>query len=116
MKRRDPIVSILLTIVTCGIYGLIWFISMTNDSNELGDDPNATSGGMALLLGIVTCGIYMIYWNYKMGKKIYGIQLKNNVPATDNSILFLLLSIFGLSIINYYLIQTELNKFIPEGV
>lgn len=114
MKRRDPVVAIILSIVTCGIYALYWFVCMTNDSNELADDPNATSGGMALLLGIVTCGIYLIYWNYKMGKKMYEIQLKNNVPATDNSILYLILSIFGLSIVNYFLIQSEINKFIAE--
>ena len=116
MQRRDPVIAIILSIVTCGIYGIYWFISMTNESNQLLNEPNQTSGGKAFLFGLITCGIYLFYWNYKMCKKVYAIQLKNNVQATDNSILYLILSLVGLSIINYFLIQTELNKFMPEGV
>lgn len=117
MKKRDPIVSIILSIVTCGIYGIYWFICINNDSNTLAEDHDSPSGGIAFLLSLITCGIYLFIWNYKMGKKVYAIQLKNNVDATDNSILFLILSLCGLSIVNYFLIQTELNKFIiEEGV
>ena len=115
MKRRDPVVAILLSLVTCGIYGIIWFISLNDDAKQLANDNEAPSGGIAILLGLVTCGIYLIYWNYKMGKRVYEIQLKNNVPATDNSILYLVLSLFGLSIVNYILIQIELNKFLSEA-
>ena len=32
MQRRDPIISLILTIVTCGIYGLYWVYKMTNES------------------------------------------------------------------------------------
>ena len=115
MKKRDVVVSIILSVVTCGIYGIIWFISLNDDAKQLAEDHDAPSGGIAFLLGLVTCGIYMIYWNYKMGKRVYEIQLKNNVPATDNSVLYLVLALFGLSIVNYVLIQNELNKFLPEA-
>lgn len=112
MKRRDIVLSIVLTIVTCGIYGMYWFVCLTNDANRAADEPQGTSGGMALLLTIVTCGIYGIYWNYKMGKKLYVVQIKRNVPnPNDNSVLFLILALVGLSIVNFCLIQDELNKY-----
>jgi len=114
MKERNVVLAIVLTIVTCGIYGLYWIYSMNNEANQLADEPNSTSGGLVILLSIITCGIYMIYWNYKMGKKVYAIQLKNNFPASDNSVLFLVLALVGLSIVNFVLIQLELNKAITR--
>ena len=116
MKKRDLVVSIILSIVTCGIYAFFWIAQMTNDANKLSGRENEASGGLVVLLGIITCGIYFWYWNYQMGKKVYEIQLKNNMPATDNSLLFLLLAVFGFSIVNWALIQNELNKFAVEGV
>lgn len=110
IAKRDIAVAVILSIVTCGIYGLYWFVVMTDESNRVSGD-NTTSGGIALLLTIVTCGIYGIYWNYKMGKKMYEAGQNYNKDISDNSILYLLLSIFGFSIVNYCLIQSDLNKF-----
>lgn len=33
MTHRSIGLSIVLTIITCGIYGIYWFITLTNDSN-----------------------------------------------------------------------------------
>ena len=109
MKQRNIVVAIILSVVTMGIYGIYWFVKMTDETNQMVDQP-AASGVMAFLFSILTCGIYTFYWNYKMGKKVYEIQLKNNQPASDNSILYLVLSLVGLSIVNWCLIQSELNK------
>ena len=57
------------------------------------------------------CGIYMIYWNYKMGQKIYEAGQRYNKSISDNSVLYLVLSLFGLQIVNYALMQSDLNKF-----
>ena len=64
-----------------------------------------------LLLSIFTCGIYAIYWNYKMGKMIYMAGSKRNVSVSDNSIVYLILAIFGFGIVSYCLMQSDLNKF-----
>lgn len=111
MKQRNIVVALILSFVTCGIYGIYWFVKMTDESNELLGDPTQTSGGVAFLLSLVTCGIYAIYWYYKMGKKMYEVHLKNNQPATDNSILYLILALIGLGIVNYCLIQSEINRY-----
>lgn len=110
ITKREIALCIVLSIITCGIYGLVWFVLMTNESNNLVEEKTA-NGVLALLYTILTCGIYSIYWNYKMGKKMYEAGLKSNKNIDDNSILYLILSLFGLSIINYCLIQNDLNKF-----
>ncbi|MCR5297346.1 MAG: DUF4234 domain-containing protein, partial [Clostridiales bacterium] len=33
MKNRNIVVCIILSIVTLGIYGIYWFIKMTDESN-----------------------------------------------------------------------------------
>ena len=47
-----------------------------------------------------------------MGKRCYEIQIKKGQAGTDNSVLYLILVLVGLSIVNYCLIQDELNKYI----
>lgn len=110
LPERNIVVCILLSLITCGIYGIYWFIVMTDESNMVSDEQTA-SGGMAFLFTIITCGIYFYYWNYKMGQKLHQAGQKYNKPIGDNSIVYLLLSIFGLSIVNYCIIQSDLNRF-----
>ncbi len=110
LVTRNIGVAIILSIVTCGIYGIYWFIMMTDESNMLSDEQTA-SGGLAFLYSLLTCGIYSIYWSYKMGQKMADAGRKYNLPISDNSTLYLVLSIFGLSIVNYCLIQNDLNRF-----
>ena len=113
ITKRDIALAIVLSIITCGIYGIYWFVVMTNESNEVSGDTGA-SGGLAVVYSIITCGIYSFYWNYKMGQKMYNAGKKYNKDIQDNSVLYLVLSLFGLSIVNYCLIQNDLNKFANE--
>ena len=110
IQKREIAIAIILSLVTCGIYGLYWFACMTNDANKVSGE-DSPSGGMAVLLSIVTCGLYSLYWVYKMGKKLNAAGTRHGRSVEDNSVLYLVLSIFGLSIVSWCLIQNELNKF-----
>lgn len=114
MKQRNVAVAILLSIVTCGIYGIYWFVCLNDDANVLSDRPGDTSGGVAFLLTLVTCGIYSFYWAYKMGEKLNAAKALRGMQGDPNaSILYLLLSIFGLSIVAWALMQNDINTMIP---
>lgn len=110
IQERNIAICILLSIVTCGIYGLYWYFCIINDLNTASQKPEDTSPGMVLLLSIITCGIYGWIWLYKAGEKVDSIKQFNGEPASNSSLLYILLAIFGLSIVDYCLIQTELNK------
>ena len=114
IKERNIVVCILLSLLTCGIYGIYWFITLTDDASRANSDPNFT-GVKALLFTIITCGIYGIYWNYKIGKEMYEANQKHGITSSDNSVLYLLLSIIGLAIINYCLVQNELNTLARQN-
>jgi len=109
VERKNIAMMVILSLITCGIYGIYWFITMTNDVARVNQNPNL-SGGKALVFTILTCGIYGIYWNYAMGKNLYEAGLKSGKQVPDNSILFIVLALVGLGIVNYCLIQNELNN------
>ena len=111
IQKRNIVTCILLSLVTCGIYGIVWFINMTDDVAYLSEDPEM-SGGKAFLFTLITCGIYSFFWAYKMGKNVYRAQLKRNITASDNSVLYVILQVFGLGIVNYCLMQNDINNMI----
>lgn len=109
MKQpRSVGMCIVLSIVTCGIYGLYWLYCIHEDVQTICGRPMSVSGGMVIVLSIITCGIYSFYWSYKMGQFLD--NAKGN-PNGNSSILYMILSIFGLSIVAWALMQSELNHF-----
>lgn len=115
IQKKDLVVAIILSIVTCGIYGIYWFITMTDDVKTVSGDTQLSSGGMAFLWTLLTCGIYGIYWAYKMGELMKVAYEKNGMPVKDNSILYLILEFFGLGIVVYALVQSDLNIIADKG-
>lgn len=109
-EEKNLVMNIILSLVTCGLYGLYWFVTLTEDAKEFSKDEQMQSGGLALVLTIVTCGIYGFYWAYKMGKMIEQGQKNYGLNAKDNSILYIVLQLFGLGIVGYCLMQNDLNE------
>ncbi|MBD8959995.1 MAG: DUF4234 domain-containing protein [Clostridiales bacterium] len=110
-KNRSIGVCILLSIVTCGIYGIIWLVQMVDELNAAAGETNATSGIMVFLLSLVTCNIYSWYWFYKAGELVNRASGAHGGTQDQNrGILYLILSIIGFNIISMALIQDELNK------
>ena len=107
IQRRSIAMCIILSLVTCGIYGIYWFVVLTDDANTL---LNNTSGGVAFLLSLVTCGIYGLYWAYKQGEKIDEAKTARGIMSSNSGIIYLLLTIFGFGIIAEALMQNELNS------
>lgn len=113
IKQRDIAISIILSFVTCGLYGIYWFVVVTDDIANVSGDYSIT-GMKAFLLILITCGIYSFYWAYKMGQQIDDIKRKQGMQTggTETAIIYLILQIFGLQIVNLILMQSELNRTI----
>ena len=74
-----------------------------------------TSGGIiCLLLTIVTCGIYGLYWLYRAGDELDRQRAEQGQLPGHLGILYLLLSLFGFTIVSYALLQSELNGYAAE--
>ena len=110
VKERSIGAVIILSLITCGIYNIYWMYSITEEVSYLIDDSTFT-GGKVILFSIITCGIYTFFWYYSMGQKLMVAQQRHDKMVKDNSIVYLLLAIFGLSIISNAIIQSEMNNF-----
>lgn len=109
--KRSIALCIILSIVTCGIYGIYWFICVTNDTNVVsGHASDGTSGGVAFILSVITCNIYGLYWAYKLDEA----KVAKGIPSSNSGILYLILCLLGLGIIAWALMQSELNKFAEQ--
>ena len=70
---------------------------------------------LCVILTIVTCGIYGIYWAYKMGETVEAIHAQRGVPSSSAPILYLVLTLLGVGIVAYALMQNELNQCLPNA-
>ena len=109
VKNRNIALCIIFTIITCGIYGIYWFVVLTDETNTA-TGQQGTSGIVAFLLSVVTCNIYGLYWAFKQGEKLDYAKQKRGIPAGNNGIAYLLLCMFGFGIVAYALMQNDLNK------
>ena len=72
MEKKDIAMSILLSIITCGIYTIFWMISINDDVVTITDKKYFDqSGGTVFLFTLLTCGIYGIYWDKKTINKVW---------------------------------------------
>lgn len=110
LKQRNIALCIILSLITCGIYMWYWIVVLTDDTNQIANEPGDTSGIMVIVLSIVTCGIYGLFWAYKRGEKIDKAHQSRGEAASNGGVLYLILYIFG-GIIALALIQNEVNKF-----
>ena len=106
IPNRSIGLCIVLTLITCGLYGIYWFICLTNELNYA-SKSNATDGGMSFILTFITCGIYGYFWAYQQGEKVDRMNQQKSATA----IVYMLLQIFHLGIIGCCLMQNELNFF-----
>ena len=97
IKERNIVTCILLTLITCGIYGLYWVIMMARDAVSV-KDP-ADSGVLEIVLML-----------FMAEKKLAEGCAARGIAHNDNSILYLILGLVGLGIVNFCMMQCDLNK------
>lgn len=113
MENKNVVMYVILTIVTCGIFGLYWFYTIAKTFEDARTTNTVgTSAGVTLLLDIITGSIFGWYAYYKWGQATPELAARFGQNVEDKSVLYLVLSIFGLSIVNMALIQTDFNNFI----
>ncbi len=110
MKERNVALSIVLTIVTCGIYGIYWQMVLVDDLNELDEKENQNSGIVVFLLSLITCGIYWFVWVYKAGDRIDDLKVKSDAYANNRGLVYLIFALFGLNIVSLGILQADLNE------
>lgn len=114
IPQRNIGLCILLTIITCGIYGFYWLYKITEETNRLSGDKSAVNGGVVVIFSIITCGIYELFWLCTQGERFDTMRKNRGKEVSHYNVLYLVLGLFGLGVVAYSLMQNEINKIITE--
>lgn len=113
VNQKNIVVSVILSIVTCGIYGLYWIVKVTDDSIALSGEKGM-QGVMVLFLTIITFGVYGIFWAYDINKRLSKIELKKANTNKNLGFLYIIFYILGV-VITLALIQSRINNILGRG-
>lgn len=96
-EDRSLLMYILLSIVTCGIYGYYFLYKMAHDVNIAcaGDGDNTTGLIGFIVLSFFTCGIYSWVWYYKIGNRLQANAPRYGMNFQENGTTILMWLIFG---------------------
>lgn len=106
-SMRNLVSMVLLMVFTLGIYFLYWVYKTTEYANRDRSEPH--SSPVVQLLLVMFIPYYELYWFYKTSKKLNHIGEPVEV-FNDNSIVTLLLAIFGLDFLGAVVLQDQINK------
>jgi len=100
MKQRDPILVLLLSFITCGIYAWYWLVVTKNELNDKNKEQPHVPTAWIWLIPFVG----KIWWEWKYSE---GVDKRTNGKCSQ-VIAFVLM--FLLSFIGYAIIQDFFNK------
>lgn len=107
IKERNIALAVVLTIVTCGIYGIYWLVMLAKESVSVKDASDSAVLEIVLMILFYPAGFYLAEKKFAEGCAEKGIA------HNDNSILYLVLGLCvpGIGIyINSCVMQNDLNK------
>ncbi len=107
MQTRNPVLVVVFSFLTLGIYGLYWIATTQNALNR--KTGMGSSGVTTIILSMVTFGIYGIYWFYLLGKEI-----RKAGGREDRSIVFLVLSLCSFGWLVPAIAQSDINDIIDR--
>ena len=110
-KRRVGI-CILLSIVTLGIYAIYWQYLLVKNVRAIKGDDSSCTGEMLCLLFVP---FYSYYWWFTRGDAVKNALLKKNHSVSGSGVIYLVLALFGLSIVAAAIMQNDFNN-LPDTI
>lgn len=104
IKQRNLVTCILLSLITCGIYSIYWVIMLAKEAVSVKDPADNAVLEIVLMLFLPFLGIFLTEKKFAEGCAARGIA------HSDNSVIYLILGIFGLNIVGLCMLQNDLNK------
>lgn len=94
---RSLISYIVLSLITCGIYGLFFIHELSSDLNTMcaGDGKKTPSLGELILFSFLTCGIYTWFYYYNIGNRLQENAPRYGMHFTENGTTVLMWQLFG---------------------
>lgn len=106
--RRNVGSCIILTIMTCGIFGIIWLVKICKDLGRLHGDENPVGSEVLLYLLVP---FYSVYWGYEKGKQMFEDSQKRGGNLADRKYVYLFMNLMFMQLFTLGFIQTQLNMY-----
>ena len=104
VKSRNIVTSVIFSLITCGIYGIYWAIMLAREAVSVKDEKDGGVLEIILMLFLPFIGFYLAE------KKLAEGCAERGIAHKDNSIIYLILGLVGLGIVNFCMLQNDLNK------
>ncbi len=114
IKERNPVVVLVLSVVTCNIYYLFWLYATSRELKDALQDDEIKPG-IDLLLALVSCSLWSVYIEYRNARKVYAALRVRDPSIKDQTDTILMLDVAGLFVgvtwlVATYILQEDLNK------
>ena len=104
-KKRNPIKSIIFSLLTCGIYQIYWTFRLVKESLMFTNKRGDITFEILISILLPFIGLYLVERKFSEGCSVQGIE------HTERSVVYLILSIFPLGVLLALgFMQAELNK------
>ena len=109
LTNRNLVTVILLTVITCGIYGLYWIYDTMHNLELTSGQESGCNAMACLLLCIFVAPVGYIMFGMGADEQLNMIRVQRGIPTVDNKVMYMLLGFF-LPIVLIPLVQDEVNK------
>lgn len=104
IEKKNLFLCVFLSFITCGIYQIIWVIRMMQTCVKLKEPADSA-------VSEILFGLFMPYLGcYLAEKKLTQACAARGIEHKDCSLMYLILGIAGLAVVDYVLIQNDLNE------
>jgi heme/copper-type cytochrome/quinol oxidase subunit 2 len=116
IKNRNYVLTIILLMVTLGLYGLYWIYKLAKDVNTICNGDGKKTRGLLLffLFSLITVGIYGYVWYFMLGDRLQENALRYGLSFKEGGGTILLWAVLGSFIIigpfiSLYIVTKNLN-------
>ncbi len=115
MKKRSVAAVVILSLITCGIYGIYWTYVVTRDLQEASGVQSRLSPALLTVLMAFASSAGGALLGYDCDATINALKIQRGSRANDNLVLWVVLGAF-LPIVTTALIQNEINNLPAPSV
>lgn len=109
LTKKDPIITLVLCIVTCGIYQLVWYWKTIEALNNEGHSSLCDLQPIVQFILLFVPYVGTIFFALNADANINIIRRNKGLNELDNKTLWLVLGIL-IPIVNIVLIQSAINE------
>ena len=112
LKNRSVVSVIILTIITCGIYGIYWAYDTLNSMEQVSGRESSVGSVVVLLLCIFFPSIGYLLYGMAADEELNMIKGMRGMQQVDNKVMYMILGFF-LPIVLIPIVQDEINRLQP---